>query len=85
MSAGAFLGMIFNMVFFAAFWTIFGIVVDKIGVIFNRSIQLLPSFQDAINGFSMVQQIYLFVPAIVFVTLIVNYILTENSRSSGEV
>jgi hypothetical protein len=49
------------------------------------SIRILPTFQDAANGFTMTQQIYMILPEIVAVTLLVDHLLTENSKSSGEV
>jgi hypothetical protein len=85
MSAGGLVGLFMNMTFFAAFWTVLGVVVDKIGQIFNQTIKIMPSYQDAVNGFTMMQTIYAALPVIVFLALILNYFITENSMSSGEV
>jgi hypothetical protein len=85
MSAGSIIGTLANIIFFGVFWTILGVAIDKIGFAFNKTIQVLPTFQDAVNGFTMVQQVYLILPAIVFIALIVDHVLTENSKSSGEV
>lgn len=85
MSAGSLIGTIANIFFFGVFWLILGVAVDKVAYAFNMSIRTIPTFQDAVTGFTMVQQIYLIMPAIVFIVLIVDHVLTENSRSSGEV
>jgi type II secretory pathway component PulF len=85
MSAGGVVGLFLNLIFFAAFWTILGVVVDKLGQIFNLMIFQMPTYQDAVNGFNMMQTIYAVLPVIVFIALIINYWATENSMSSGEV
>jgi hypothetical protein len=85
MSAGSLVGTLGNLLFFGVFWAILGVAIDKIGTVFNRSITILPTFQDAVTGFTMVQQVYLVMPVIVFVVLIIDHILTENSNRSGEV
>ena len=85
MSAGGLVGYIFNLIYFAAIWTAVGVVFDKIGTIFNNTIHLMPTYQDAVNGFSMTQTIYGLLGVIVFLTLTVNCIMISNSASSGEV
>jgi len=85
MSAGGLVGLFMNLLFFAAFWTVLGVVVDKLGQIFNLTIQIMPSYQDAVNGFNMMQTIYAVLPVIVFIALVINYFVQENSMSSGEV
>lgn len=86
MSAGGVVGYFFNLIMFAGLWTVVGIAVDKLGQIFNLSLGLMPTYQDAVNGFTMMQTIYGFVlPVIVFIFLTINYFVQENSMSSGEV
>ncbi len=85
MSAGGVVGLFFNLLIFAGLWTVLGIVVDKMAVIFNMSIQIMPTYQDAVNGFTMMQTIYGVLPVIVFIALVINYFVQENSMSSGEV
>ena len=85
MSAGSLIGTIATIFFFGVFCLILGVAVDKVAYAFNMSIRTIPTFQDAVTGFTMVQQVYLIMPAIVFIVLIVDHFLTENSRSSGEV
>jgi len=85
MSAGGLFGLVFNFFAFAAFWTIIGHLFDRVGVIFNTTIRIMPTFQDAVNGFSITQTVYGLLPIIVFIALLVNYLMNENSMSSGEV
>ena len=85
MSAGSLIGTIANIIFFGIFWTVLGIAIDKIGYAFNISIRMMPTFQDAVNGFTMTQQVYLILPAIVAITLLVDHFITENSKTTGEV
>ena len=85
MSAGNITGLIVNLVFFIAIWSVVGIVVDKIGAAFNRSIVLMPTMQDAVNGFHLTQIIYGILPLIMFLVLLINYFVNENAQSSGEV
>ena len=85
MSAGGLFGLFMNMTFFAVFWTMLGIVVDKVCVLFNQTIRLMPTYQDAVNGFQITQTIYGILPVIVLVFLLINYFVNENATSSGEV
>jgi hypothetical protein len=85
MSAGGVVGLFMNLLFFAGLWTVIGVVVDKLGQIFNLSITIMPTYQDAVNGFNMMQTIYAILPVIVFIALVINYFVQENSMSSGEV
>ena len=86
MSFGAAVGLGFNILAFSVFWTILGLAVDKLGIVFNYSIRLIPSYQDALNGFTMMQTVYgIVLPGIVFLALIFNYFIQENSMASGEV
>jgi type II secretory pathway component PulF len=85
MSAGGIVGLIFNTLAFAALWTIIGVVVDKLAVAFNSTIQILPTMQDAVTGFTLMQTIYSILPGVVFIALLINYFVNENAQSSGEV
>lgn len=85
MSAGGLFGTIMNFFLFAALWAVVGYVFDKIGVAFNSTIRLMPTMQDAVNGFALTQLIYSVLPVVVFIALVINYIMVENSQSSGEV
>ena len=85
MSAGGIIGMFFNLFAFAALWTIVGYAVDKLANIFNATIQVLPTLQDAATGFSLTQIVYGVIPVVAFIVIIMNYYLNEHSRSSTEV
>lgn len=85
MSAGGLFGAVMNLTFFAAFWTVLGFAVDMIGLIFNQEIGILPTYQDAVNGFSIIQTIWGLLGIIFFIVTIINYIMNENALSSGEV
>jgi hypothetical protein len=85
MSAGNLFGLIMNTIIFAAIWSVVGVVVDKLGVTFNSTIRIMPSLQDAVTGFGIMQVIYGILPVIVFIFLLINYFVNENAQSSGEV
>ena len=85
MSAGNFFGLIMNTVFFAGLWTILGAAIDKMGQAFNSTIGVIPTYQDAINGFTMQQTFWVALPILYFIFLCVNYVMNENSKSSGDV
>ena len=85
MSAGGMFGLIMNTIFFAGLWAVVGVVVDKLGVAFNVTIRLMPTLQDAVNGFYITQIIYGILPVIVFIMLLINYFVNENAQSSQEV
>jgi hypothetical protein len=74
-----------NFFLFAGLWVIVGTVFDKIGATFNITMKLMPTMQDAVNGFALTQLIYSVLPVVVFIALVVNYLLVENSTASGEV
>lgn len=83
MSAGALFGTAMNMILFAGFWTVIGVVFDRVAVVFNSTIRLMPTMQDAVNGFALTQIIYGILPIIVIAALAINYVLVENNNQSG--
>jgi len=85
MSAGALFGSFMNFFIFAGEWMVIGTVFDKVASIFNSTIRLMPTMQDAVNGFALTQIIYGALPVVFAFALFINYILVENSSSSGEV
>ena len=85
MSAGGIFGLVFNLFVFAGLWSVCGFMVEKLAGIFNYTITVLPTLQDAANGFTVVQTIYtLVLPVIVFVGLLINYYMNEHSMSQME-
>jgi len=85
MSAGGLFGTIMNFFLFAGLWVVVGTVFDKIGATFNITMRIMPTMQDAVNGFALTQLIYGILPVVVFIALVINYIMVENSQTSGEV
>jgi len=85
MSAGNFLGTIFVSVMFSAMWLVIGAMIEKIGIVFNHLIPLLPTMQDAVNGFHLTQTIYMVIPAIVWIAIWINYAQNEASEAGGYV
>lgn len=85
MSAGNFLGSMFNTVFFAALWIIFGYVLQKLFTAFNYSMNLLPSMADAANGLTIMQFGFIVVPVIIFLVIWMNYLFNEISMAGGGV
>ena len=86
MSAGALFGTLFNFVAFAVLWAIVGFVFEQVAKAFNMVIKVLPTFQDAVNGFTTIQTIYgVALPVIVFIMLVLNYIIVENANSNQDV
>ena len=85
MSAGNFLGTMFVSVAVGAMWVVLGLAIDKIGAIFNRSIAVLPTFQDAVNGFTLTQTIWMIIPIIIWVILWINYAVNEANEATGYV
>ena len=85
MSAGNFIGSVFNTVFFGGLALVLGYAVEKVFRAFNHSISVLPTFQDAVNGFTILQVIWSLIWIIIFLVIWVNYFLNENSKASGGV
>ena len=83
MGAGNLIGLVFNILVFGAIWTILGGLVDRIIKAFNVSIKVLPSLQDAANGLSIMQTVWASLLILMFIALIINYIMNENSQVSG--
>lgn len=83
MSAGNFMGTIFNCVMASAMWITLGLAVDKVGQVFNHVIQVLPSFQDAVNGFTITQTIWLILLVIIWIVLWINFATNEASEAGG--
>lgn len=83
MSAGNLVGTIFNCIAFTAMWVVLGLAIDKVGLIFNRTIQILPTFQDAVNGFQITQTIWIVITIIAWIVFWVNYVINESNEATG--
>jgi len=76
-------GVIFVNIFFAALWTILGAVVDKIADVFNMTINLMPTMQDFVSGFTMMQTVWVALPILVFVFTVLDYVLSQNETGNS--
>lgn len=85
MSAGNLLGTLFVCVMASAIWIILGFAIDKIARVFNHTMQVLPTFQDAANGFTITQTIWSFLLVIIWLALWFNYAQNEASEAGGYV
>jgi type II secretory pathway component PulF len=85
MSAGNLLGTLFVSVMASALWIVLGFAIDKIARVFNHTMQVLPTFQDAANGFTITQTIWGFLLVIIWIALWVNYAQNEASEAGGYV
>lgn len=85
MSAGNLFGTLFVGLVFSAMWVIMGAILEKVGLVFNHLIPLLPTMQDAVNGFQITQVFYGVIPIIVWFFLWFNYAQNEASEAGGYV
>lgn len=85
MSAGNLFGSIFATVILGGIWVVLGAAVDKIFNIFNYTIKVLPSLQDAVNGMSIMQWVWSALMVIIFIVIWFNYMMNESSQASGGV
>ena len=83
MSAGNYLGAGLASLLSIGVWWVFGKALDKVGAIFNKTLTVIPSFQDAANGFTFTQQVYLLSIVVVLICIWVNCALNESSEASG--
>ena len=66
-------------------WIVVGFALEKIGQVFNHTIEVLPTMQDAVNGFQLTQVIFTVIPVIVWIVLWINYATNEASEAGGYV
>ena len=85
MSAGNLLGSAFVGLASSAMWIVLGAVIDKLGIVFNRTIAVLPTFQDAVNGFKITQMIWTVILIIIWIAIWFNYAQNEANEAGGYV
>jgi hypothetical protein len=85
MSAGNFIGALWNSILLPGIYIVLSAALDKIFKAFNTSIQVLPSMQDAVNGMDIVKTVWLVLLVLIFVVIWINYLMNENSQASGGV
>lgn len=66
-------------------WVVLDAAMDKIFRVFNYSITVLPSLQDAVNGMGIMQWIWSMIMIVIFFVIWLNYMLNESSQASGGV
>ena len=85
MSAGGLFGLFLNLFVAAGLWTVLGAAVEKVAKAFNSTIAIMPTLQDAVNGFSLMQTVWGVIMIVIFLALIVNYLFEESNRATREV
>jgi hypothetical protein len=84
MSAGNLLGAIMLTIFFSAFWTVLGKVVDTFARVANLTFAQMPVYQDGINAFNMQSGIFGILGVIVIAGIWGNYLMNAMSERSQE-
>lgn len=84
MSWGYLFGAFFNTVAFGMCWIACGKFVEVIARAFNKSITIVPSFQDAVTGFTIQQYIWSGITVIVILAIWLNYYVNSNSPVNQE-
>jgi hypothetical protein len=85
MSAGNLIGSVLLTIFFAAFWTVLGKVVDTFARVANLTFATMPVYQSGINGFNMQAGIFGILGVIVIAGIWGNYLMNAMSERSQEV
>ena len=83
MSAGNLLGTILVCIAASALWITLGAGVDKIGQVFNYTIRVLPTFQDAANGFNLMQVAWSILLVVIWIVAWFNYAQNEAAEAGG--
>ena len=82
MSAGNFAGSLLNSVLFLVIWLVAGWVISSFGDMFNRGIQMFPTFQDAATGFNITQTAYVVLLVFGWMVIWVNYAINEHNEAN---
>jgi hypothetical protein len=85
MSAGNFLGTLFVAIMASVMWIVLSAAIEKVVLVFNHTIRLLPTFQDAANGVQITQIIWGVILIIIWIALFFNYAQNEASEAGGYV
>lgn len=85
MSWGSLFGSGWNTLVLGALWTLLGKFVEVLAKAFNRTITIIPTFQDAVNGFNMMQTAWIAIMVIIFLGIWINYIANSHAVSNQEV
>jgi hypothetical protein len=85
MSAGNFLGALWNSILLPGVYLILSAALDKVFKAFNTSIKVIPSMQDAVKGMDIVKSVWIGILILIFLVIWINYLMNENSQASGGV
>lgn len=85
MSWGSLFGSGWNTLVLGALWTLLGKFVEVLAKAFNKTILIVPTFQDAVNGFSIMQTAWVVIMVIILLGIWINYIANNNAASNQEV
>ena len=84
MSWGSLFGALFNTVAMGALWVACGKFVEVITKAFNTSITIVPSFQDAVTGFTIQQYAWSAIMVIIMLGVWLNYFINSNNPQNQE-
>lgn len=84
MSWGSLFGALFNTVAAAMCWVGCGKFVEVVTRAFNSTIAVVPSFQDAVTGFTIQQYIWSAIMVIILLGIWLNYYVNSNSPVNQE-
>jgi hypothetical protein len=82
MSWGSLIGAILNTIGLGALWVALGKFVEVLTRAFNYSITVVPSFQDAVNGFNIQQTAWTAIMVIILIMIWVNYFINSNNEGN---
>jgi type II secretory pathway component PulF len=85
MSWGSLFGAMMNTVAFGALWVVLGKVIEVITKAFNHAITVIPTFQDAVTGFNMMQWGWSGMMVIILLGIWFNYVANSSAASNQEV
>jgi hypothetical protein len=75
-------GLLINLTFFGALWTVVSVFVDKLVPIFNSSCLMINCFEDGVQAFGMLMTIWMILPVIVVIVLLINYFITKQNQAT---
>lgn len=84
MSWGSLFGAMFNTLALGALWVACGRFVEVVTNAFNRTISVIPTFQDAVTGFTVQQFAWSAIMVIILLGVWLNYFVNSNSPQNQE-
>ena len=84
MSFGSFFGACFNTSAAAAIWTVCGKFVEVVTKGFNQVITVVPTFQDAVTGFTIQQFAWSAIMVVILLGIWLNYLINSSNPANQE-